>query len=122
MAKRVLVVDDAVFMRNYIKGILEKNGFEVCAEAANAPEAVQKYMEAKPDLVTMDMIMPKIEELDGVSAVKKIVDFDPQARIIVISAIGEEPLIKQAMESGARGFLVKPFKPDKFLEAVSKII
>ena len=116
MKKKVLIVDDALFMRNYIKGILEKNNFEVCAEAANAPEAVEKYKELKPDLVTMDIIMPRIEELDGVSAVKQIVQFDPDARVIVISAIGDEPLVTQAIESGAKGFLVKPFKPERLIE------
>ena len=118
---RVLVVDDALFMRNYIRGILEKDGFEICGEASSAPEAVDKYKELKPDLVTMDVIMPRIEELDGAGAVKEIVHFDPQANIIVISAVGEESVVKEALACGAKSFLMKPFKPDKLIAAIHSI-
>ncbi len=121
MKKRVLIVDDALFMRNYIRSILEKAGFDVCGEAVNAPEAVEKYKELKPDLVTMDIIMPRIEELDGVGAVKEIVSFDRNANIIIISAVGEEALVKEALSYGAKAFLVKPFKPDRFLDTINQI-
>ncbi len=121
MGKRALIVDDALFMRNYIRGILEKDGFEICGEASSAPEAVDKYKELKPDLVTMDVIMPRIEELDGAGAVKEIVHFDPQANIIVISAVGEESVVKEALACGAKSFLMKPFKPDKLIAAIHSI-
>ena len=121
MNKKVLIVDDALFMRNYIRGTLEEVGFEVCAEASNAPEAVKKYKELKPDLVTMDVIMPQIENLDGIGAVKEILKFDPKANVIVISAMGEGPLVKEALASGAKSFLVKPFKPDELIDAIKKI-
>ncbi len=112
MAKSVLIVDDSSFMRNYIKQALEEADFFVCGEAENAPQAIEKYKELKPNLVTMDIVMPRVEELDGIGAVRAIVDFDASAKIIVASAIGEKSLIKDAMDSGAKGFLVKPFKPD----------
>jgi len=121
MKGKVLIVDDAIFMRNYIKGILEKEGYEICGEASNAPEAIRKYKELKPDLLTMDIIMPKIEELDGLGAIKKILEFSPLAKIIVISAVGEEPLVKEAIAIGAKGFLVKPFKPDNLLKLIKQI-
>ncbi len=121
MKKRVLVVDDALFMRNSIKGLLEKAGFEVCGEAATAPEAVEKYKELKPDLVTMDIIMPRIDELDGVGAIRKIMEFDSDAKIVVVSAVGEDPIVKEAMAAGAKGFLVKPFKVDNLIETLNSI-
>ena len=121
MKKRVLIVDDALFMRNYIKGILERIDFEVCGEASSAPEAVEKYKELKPDLVTMDIIMPQIENLDGVGAVKEIINVDPKANIIVISAVGEEPVVKEVLACGAKTFLVKPFKPDRLIDAVHSL-
>jgi len=121
MGKRVLIVDDALFMRNYIGGILKRVGFEVCGEASSAPEAVEKYKELKPDLVTMDIIMPQIENLDGVGAVRKILSFDSQANIIIISAVGEEPVVKEALACGAKSFLIKPFKPDRLIDAVRSL-
>jgi len=121
MKKRVLIVDDALFMRNYIRGILEKIDFEICGEASSAPEAVEKYKELKPDLVTMDIIMPEIENLDGVGAVKEILGLDSNANIIVISAVGEEPVVKEALSYGAKSFLVKPFKPNRLIDAVHSL-
>ena len=108
-------------MRNYIKGILYNSDFEVCAEADNAIEGVERYKELKPDLVTMDIIMPRIEELDGIGAVRTLLEYDTQAKIIMISAIGEEHLVKEALAIGAKGFLVKPFKPDELLNLLSQV-
>ena len=122
MQKKVLVVDDAFFMRNYIRGILEEAGFEICGEASSAPEAVKKYKELKPDLVTMDIIMPRIEELDGIGAVAEIIGMSPEAKIVVISAIGEELLVKKALSMGAKGFIVKPFKADKLVDLLNQIV
>ena len=121
MKRKALIVDDALFMRNYIKGILQEAGFEECIEAANALEGVKKYKEFRPDLVTMDIIMPRVEELDGIGAVKQILEFDSQAKVIIISAVAEDPLVKEAIERGAKGFLVKPFKPGKLIEFINSL-
>ena len=119
MAKRILVVDDAVFMRMKLKDILEKNGYEVVAEAQNGAEAVEKYKSEKPDLVTMDITMP---EMDGVQALKAIKAFDSSARVIMCSAMGQQSMVMEAIQSGALDFIVKPFDGDRVLQAVEKAI
>ena len=118
-AWRVLIVDDAAFMRMMIKDILSKNGFEVVGEGANGLQAVEKYKELKPDLTTMDITMP---EMDGISAVKEIKKFDPQAKIIMCSAMGQQAMVIESIQSGARDFIVKPFQPDRVLEAIRKAV
>jgi two-component system chemotaxis response regulator CheY len=118
-AKRVLIVDDAVVMRMMIKGILNKNGYEVCGEAQNGVEAVEKYRELGPDLVTMDMVMP---EMDGISAVKQIVAGDPNARIIMCTSMGQQALVVEAIQAGAKSFITKPFQPPKILETIQKVL
>lgn len=117
MGKRVLIVDDAAFMRMMIKDILSKNGYEIAGEAENGVVAVEKYKELKPDLVTMDITMP---ELDGIAAVKEIKTFDATARIIMCSAMGQQAMVIDAIQAGAKDFIVKPFQPERVLEAVSK--
>ncbi|MDR3563793.1 MAG: response regulator [Negativicutes bacterium] len=117
MAIKVLVVDDAAFMRMMIKDILTKNGFEVVGEAENGLKAVEKYQELKPDLTTMDITMP---EMDGISAVKQIKKIDPNAKVIMCSAMGQQAMVIEAIQSGARDFIVKPFQPDRVLEALRK--
>jgi two-component system chemotaxis response regulator CheY len=117
--KTVLVVDDAAFMRMMLKDILEKNGFKVVGEAANGEEAVKKYKDLKPDVVTMDITMPV---LDGIKAVKKIKKIDPEAKILMVSAMGQEKLIIESIEAGAEDFIVKPFQPGKVVEAVKKCV
>ncbi|SHG57941.1 two-component system, chemotaxis family, response regulator CheY [Thermosyntropha lipolytica DSM 11003] len=119
MGKRILIVDDAAFMRMMIKDILTKNGYEVVGEAENGQVAVEKYQELKPDLVTMDITMP---EMDGITAVKAIKAIDPNARIIMCSAMGQQSMVIDAIQAGARDFIVKPFQPERVLEAVSKAI
>lgn len=119
MGKRILIVDDAAFMRMMIKDILTKNGYEVVGEAENGQVAVEKYQELKPDLVTMDITMP---EMDGIAAVKAIKAIDPNARIIMCSAMGQQSMVIDAIQAGARDFIVKPFQPERVLEAVSKAI
>lgn len=119
MATRVLVVDDAAFMRMMIKDILTKNGFEVVGEAENGAIAVQKFSELRPDLTTMDITMP---EMDGISAVKAIKQIDPAAKVIMCSAMGQQAMVIEAIQSGARDFIVKPFQPDRVLEAISKVV
>ena len=119
MAIRVLVVDDAAFMRMMVKDILSKNGYEVVGEAENGLKAVEKYQELKPDLTTMDITMP---EMDGITAVKQIKKIDPAAKIIMCSAMGQQAMVIEAIQSGARDFIVKPFQPDRVLEAVRKAV
>ncbi len=122
MAKKVLVVDDAVFMRNLIKGILTKNGFEICGEGGNALEGVELYKSLKPDLVTFDIVMPKMEEMDGITAVKHIMALDPKANVVVVSALAERRLVEEALSFGAKDFVVKPFTAEKLLEVVRRVV
>ncbi|MEG6585892.1 response regulator [Dendrosporobacter sp. 1207_IL3150] len=119
MAIKVMVVDDAAFMRMMIKDILTKNGYEVVGEAENGLKAVEKYQELKPDLTTMDITMP---EMDGIAAVKEIKKIDPAAKVIMCSAMGQQAMVIEAIQSGARDFIVKPFQPDRVLEAVRKAV
>jgi len=119
MSHKVLIVDDAAFMRTMLKDILSKNGYEVVGEAENGAKAVEKYKELTPDLVTMDITMP---ELDGIQAVKKIKELDANAKIIMCSAMGQQAMVVDAIQSGAKDFIVKPFKPDRVLDAVVKIL
>lgn len=119
MSKNVLVVDDAAFMRMMIKDILTKNGYTVVGEAENGLAAVEKYKDLKPDLVTMDITMP---EMDGIAAVKQIRAFDSQACIIMCSAMGQQAMVIDAIQAGALDFIVKPFQPERVLEAVGKAL
>ena len=119
MSKRILIVDDAAFMRMMIKDILSKNGYEVVGEAENGQIAVEKYKELAPDLVTMDITMP---EMDGISAVKNIKKNHPEARIVMCSAMGQQAMVIDAIQAGAKDFIVKPFQPDRVLEAVRKAL
>ena len=119
MAIRILVVDDAAFMRMMIKDILSKNGYEIVGEAENGLKAVEKYQELKPDLTTMDITMP---EMNGISAVKEIKKIDPGAKVIMCSAMGQQAMVVEAIQAGARDFIVKPFQPDRVLEAVRKAV
>lgn len=116
---RVLIVDDAAFMRMMIKDILEKNGFEVVGEASNGLKGVELYKAEKPDIVTMDITMP---EMDGIEAVKAIKAFDPAAKIIMCSAMGQQTMVMDAIRAGAKDFIVKPFQSDRVLEAIKKVL
>lgn len=119
MAKNILVVDDAAFMRMMIKDILTKNGYNVVGEAENGAKALEKYSELKPDLVLMDITMP---EVDGIQALKNIKGSDPDAKIIMCSAMGQQAMVIEAIQGGAKDFIVKPFQPDRVLEAVKKVV
>ena len=119
MASRVLIVDDAAFMRMMIKDILEKNGFQVVGEANNGIKAVELYKKEKPDIVTMDITMP---DMDGIEAVKAIRVFDPTAKVIMCSAMGQQTMVMDAIRAGARDFIVKPFQADRVLEAIRKVL
>ena len=116
---RVLIVDDAAFMRMMIKDILEKNGFEVIGEANNGIKAVEIYKKEKPDVVTMDITMP---DMDGIEAVRQIKAFDPAAKVIMCSAMGQQTMVMDAIRAGARDFIVKPFQSDRVLEAIKKVV
>lgn len=117
--KKVLIVDDAAFMRMMIKDILQKNGFEVIGEASNGIEAINLYKKERPDVVTMDITMP---DMDGIEAVKEIRAFDSSAKIIMCSAMGQQSMVMDAIKSGAKDFIVKPFQADRVLEAIRKVI
>jgi two-component system chemotaxis response regulator CheY len=118
MSKTVLVVDDAAFMRMMIRDILAKEGY-VIHEAVNGRDAIEKYVEIRPDLVTMDITMP---EMSGLDALREIRTKDPLARVLIVSAMGQQRMIVEALESGAMDFLVKPFQPTKVLETVKKCL
>jgi len=119
LAQRILIVDDAAFMRMMIKDILVKNGFEVVGEAADGFQAVEKYRELKPDLVTLDITMP---EKDGIAALKEIREIDPDAKVIMCSAMGQQSMVIDAIQAGAKDFIVKPFQADRVIEAINKIL
>lgn len=118
-AKRVLVVDDAVFMRNMIRDIFTGGGFEVVGEAANGLEAIEKYKTLEPDLVTMDIVMPF---KSGIEATREIIYTDGDAIIVMCSALGQESLVMEAIEAGASDFIVKPFKEEEVLAIVRKVL
>jgi two-component system chemotaxis response regulator CheY len=118
MAK-ILVVDDAAFMRMMIKDILSKNGFEVVGEANDGAQAVEKYKELRPDLVTMDITMP---EMDGITALKEIKKMDGGAKVIMCSAMGQQAMVIDAIQAGAKDFIVKPFQADRVIEAIKKTL
>ena len=115
---KALIVDDAAFMRVTLKNVLEPEGYEI-EEAENGQVAVEKYGEFKPDIVTMDITMP---ELDGIQAVRQIVGSDPNAKVVMVSALGQESMVKDAILAGAKDFIVKPFQPDRVLDAIKKVL
>jgi two-component system, chemotaxis family, chemotaxis protein CheY len=115
----VLVCDDAIFMRTMISDILSQAGFEVVGEAESGLQAVEKYKALKPDLVTMDIVMP---DMGGIEAVREICRGDPEARILMCSAMGQQALVVEAIQAGAKDFVVKPFQPSRVLEAVQRVL
>ena len=119
MAKNILICDDAAFMRMMIKDILTKNGYNVAGEAENGAKAVEKYAELKPDLVLMDITMP---EMDGIEALKKIKASDPSASVIMCSAMGQQAMVIESIQPGAKDFIVKPLQADRVIEAVQKVV
>jgi len=119
MATRVLIVDDAIFMRKMLADILKKEGYDICGEAEDGAQAVEKYKDLNPDLVTMDIIMP---DMSGIDAVKEIIKTDPNAKIIMVSAMGHQTLVIEAIQAGAKDYVVKPFQPSRVLEAVQRVL
>jgi two-component system chemotaxis response regulator CheY len=114
--KKILIVDDAMFMRASIKMMLEKNGFEVIGEAENGIVGVKKYVELKPDIVTMDITMPV---MGGIDAVKQIMKIDSGAKVLMVSAMGQEFNVKEAIIEGAKGFIIKPFTEEKLIAVLN---
>lgn len=119
MGKTVLICDDALFMRTMLGNILKQAGFEVVGEAENGVEAVDRYRDLRPDLVTMDIVMP---DKGGIDAVRDIVQEDPDAKILMCSAMGQQGLVVEAIQAGAKDFVVKPFQPSRVLEAVQRVL
>lgn len=119
MEKTVLVVDDAAFMRATLRDIFGRNGYQVVGEARNGAEAVAQFAALKPALVTMDIVMP---EVSGIEAVKRIVAADPNARIVMCSAMGQQTLVIEAIQAGARDFVIKPFQASRVLEAAARAL
>lgn len=119
MSKKILIVDDAVFMRMKLKDILEKNGYTVVGEAENGKEAFEKYQTTMPDLVTMDITMP---EVDGLEALKMIKVYDSAAKVVMCSAMGQQGMVMDAIRAGALDFIVKPFDTDRVIKAVDKVL
>lgn len=115
---KVLIVDDAAFMRMMLKGILQKEGYD-CVEATTGREAIARYQETRPDLVTMDITMP---DMDGITAVKQLIQAHPEARIVMCSAMGQQGMVMDAIQAGAKDFIVKPFKAERVLEALHKTL
>ena len=118
MAK-IMIVDDAAFMRTLLKNILFPKGYEIAGDAENGAVAIDKYKELKPDLVTMDIVMPNV---NGIEALKQIKEFDPGAKVIMCTAVGQENMVRAAIMSGAKGYIVKPFQAPKVLEEVQKVL
>ncbi|MEN2776580.1 response regulator [Acetivibrio clariflavus] len=119
MSKRILIVDDAAFMRMMIKDILTKNGYEIVGEAENGARAIDKYKELNPDLVIMDITMP---EVDGIAAVREIKKINSDSKIIMCSAMGQQAMVIESIQAGARDFIVKPFQAERVVEAVKKVL
>ncbi len=119
MGRKILIVDDAAFMRMMIKDILTKNGYDVAGEAENGLKAIEKYRELLPDLVIMDITMP---ELDGIQAVKEIKKINFDSKIIMCSAMGQQAMVIESIQAGAKDFIVKPFQADRVVEAVRKVL
>ncbi|MFH5834878.1 response regulator [Proteiniclasticum sp. C24MP] len=117
MSKRIMIVDDAIFMRMKLKDILEKNGYEVVAEAQNGADAIEKYKAERPDIVTMDITMPEMNGIEALQGIKKI---DPSARVIMCSAMGQQAMVMEAIQSGALDFIVKPFETDRVIDSIVK--
>ncbi|MDP6685332.1 MAG: response regulator [Candidatus Omnitrophota bacterium] len=119
MAKKVMIVDDASYMRGMIKDILSKYGYEVAGEAENGKDAASRYASLKPDLVTMDIIM---KDTTGIDGVKGIIKVDANAKILMVSAMGQQAMVVEAIQAGAKGFVIKPFKPEVLLEEIKRIL
>lgn len=118
----ILIVDDSKFMRKTISDILTEEGHEIVGEAENAKEATELYSILKPDLVTLDIIMPEVEGVDTISALKGIIKADPKARVVMVSAMGQEEVVEECIQAGARDFIIKPFQPAYVAGVVNDVL
>ncbi|MFP8879298.1 MAG: response regulator [Myxococcota bacterium] len=116
---RILVADDASFMRQMIREIVEEEGFEVCGEASDGIEVIEAFRRLHPDIVTMDIVMPR---KSGIDAVRQIIELDPGACVVMCSALGQETLVSEAIQAGAKDFIVKPFKPECVIDTINKAL
>ncbi len=119
MSERILIVDDAAFMREMLCDLLTEEGYQIAAQAADGDEAVAAYAEHSPDLVMLDIVMPR---KSGLEALREIVAHDPEAKVVMCSALGQESLVMEALDAGAKDFVVKPFKPDRALDVIKKVL
>ncbi len=119
MSERILIVDDAAFMREMLCDLLTEEGYQIAAQAADGDEAVAAYAEHSPDLVMLDIVMPR---KSGLEALREIVAHDPEAKVVMCSALGQESLVMEALEAGAKDFVVKPFKPDRAIDVIKKVL
>jgi two-component system chemotaxis response regulator CheY len=118
----ILIVDDSIFMRKMLSDILVKEGHQIVGEAENAREAIELYKKIKPDLVTLDIIMPEVEGLDAISSLKAMIKVKAQAKVVMVSAMGQEDVVSECMEAGAKDFIVKPFKPSNVAGVVKNVL
>ena len=119
VSKRIMIVDDAIFMRKVLREILTENGYDVVGEVNRGTDVLEKFKDWKPDLVTMDIMLPGI---DGIDAVREIMKVEKDARIVMISALGQDELVDEALKAGAKGFIVKPFIPSQVIDVIKKIL
>ena len=119
MSERILIVDDAAFMREMLCDLLTEEGYQIAAQAADGDEAVAAYAEHSPDLVMLDIVMPR---KSGLEALREIVAHDPEAKVVMCSALGQESLVMEALDAGAKDFVVKPFKPDRAIDVIKKVL
>jgi two-component system, chemotaxis family, chemotaxis protein CheY len=118
----ILIVDDSKFMRKTIADILTEAGHQIVGEAENAKEGTELYRILKPDLVTLDIVMPEIEEVDAISALREMIEVDPQARVVMVSAMGQEEVVQECIQAGARDFVIKPFQPAYVAGVVNDVL
>jgi two-component system chemotaxis response regulator CheY len=118
----ILIVDDSKFMRKMLSDILTEEGHHIVGEAENAKEAIELFKRLKPDLVTLDIIMPEVEGVNAISALKDMINGDPQAKVVMVSAMGQEKVVEECMRAGSRDFIVKPFQPVYVAEVVKKVL
>lgn len=116
---KILIVDDSMFMRSILKNILEKEKYQIIGEANNGNECIEKYKELKPDLITIDMIMP---EMNGIDTVRKLMQINSKIKVIMVSAMGQQVLIEEALKAGAKNFIIKPFQPEKVIETIKQVL
>ena len=118
MKKHVLIVDDALFMRSLLRDVFEQAGWQVVAEAENGQQAIEQFSQHRPDLVTMDIVMP---EMGGIDALKRILALEPEARVVMCSALGQDSMVMEAIRAGARDFIVKPFQDQQVLDVIARV-